>query len=215
MGELRTRDLSKHYGKRVVLEGLDFAAGPGVTVLLGPSGGGKSTLLRVLATLERPTSGAVLWNGADVARSRRAYRSALGYAPQSVSWPEALSAEEFLVHIGALKRIRRSDTIRQGRALLGRMGLERDATRPIRTFSGGMRRRLGLAQALLGAPEVLLLDEPAAELDPETSGHIHDLIFEQAARGAVVLMTTHREDAVEEALERTSGVAGVSRLRIG
>lgn len=196
MGKLQTEGLTKRYGKLVVLDRLEFDADPGVTVVTGRSGSGKSTLLRLLATLEKPSSGQIFWDGKDIWKDVRDYRFALGYAPQAIGWPESLTATEFLVHIAALKRIRRADALAQGQALLARVGLGGDADRPIRAYSGGMRRRLGLCQALLGEPQVLLLDEPAAELDSETSHEIHELIFEQAARGATVLMTTHRQDAL-------------------
>ena len=196
MGKLQAKGLTKRYGKLVVLDGLSFEADPGVTVITGRSGSGKSTLLRLLATLEKPSAGHILWDAKEIWTGVRNYRSALGYAPQAIGWPESLTAIEFLVHIAALKRIRRADAIIQGGALLTRVGLGGDADRPIRAYSGGMRRRLGLSQALLGEPQVLLLDEPAAELDSETSYEIHELIFEQAARGATVLMTTHRQDAL-------------------
>lgn len=192
---LTAESLAKRYGKTAVLDGLTHAFAPGLTVVTGPSGGGKSTLLRVLATLEAPSAGKVLWNGADVSAGRKAYRAQLGYAPQSVVWPERLTGSEFLAQIAAMKGLRAREAKAQADALLARVGLGGAGDRALAVYSGGMRRRLGVVQSLLGAPGVILLDEPTAELDAETAGAVEGLLREMAER-AVVVMTTHRSDAL-------------------
>ena len=202
---LELNDVTKRYGRKPVIAELSHAFAPGVTVITGPSGAGKSTLLRVCATVERPTSGQVLWNGAALGRRPKAYRLHLGYAPQRIDFPEDISAMDFMLHVASLKALPLGAAREQAMALLGRVGLGADAHRRIVTFSGGMRRRLGLAQAFLGTPEILILDEPTAELDRVTAGHIHDLIFETAER-ATVLMTTHLDDGLD--------ARGIARLAI-
>lgn len=184
--------VGKRYGKKAVLEDLSHVFDPGVTVITGPSGAGKSTLLRLCATVEKPSAGELRW---QLAPLRKAVRSTLGYAPQRIDFPEDLSGLDFLLHVAALKRLPLGSAKLQALALMDRLGLKRDAGTLIAAYSGGMRRRLGLAQAFLGAPELLVLDEPTAELDSVTAGHVNDLIFDHADR-AVVLMTTHLQSSL-------------------
>ena len=192
---LTLSSVSKRYGRHGVLDDVSRSFGPGVTVITGPSGVGKSTLLRLCASVETPTSGSVLWRGQPVSKQRRAFRRGLGYAPQRIDFPEDVTGLDFLLHVGALKGLGVKGTRKQGAALLDRVGLRSDARRRIATYSGGMRRRLGVAQAFLGAPDILVLDEPTAELDVETAGHVNDLILKAGER-AVVLMTTHLDSAL-------------------
>lgn len=187
---LDLKDISQAYGRKTVLANLTHSFSQGVTVITGPSGAGKTTLLRLCASVEKPKTGILNWNAKPVHKHLRAFRSGLGYAPQRIDFPEDISAMDFLLHMAALKNLRRTEAKTQALALLARLGLERDADGRIATYSGGMRRRLGLAQACLGNPETLVFDEPTAELDPLTAGKIHNLIFE-LAKTSVVLMTTH------------------------
>jgi len=193
---LELDSISQAYGRKAVLTDITHTFDRGVTVITGPSGAGKTTLLRICATVEKPKSGNIQWRQEPVGKIRRRYRSGLGYAPQRIDFPEDISAMDFLLHMAALKNIRLKDGRAQALGLLDRLGLGRDAEGRIATYSGGMRRRLGLAQACLGAPEILIFDEPTAELDPQTAGHIHDLIFEFAER-SVVLMTTHLTEGLK------------------
>ncbi|MGB6230212.1 MAG: ATP-binding cassette domain-containing protein [Litorimonas sp.] len=199
---LELSDIGKRYGKTRVLSGIDHRFDRGVTVITGPSGAGKSTLLRLCATVEKPSEGQLSWNGAPLRGSLKAYRSALGYAPQRIDFPEDLSGLDFMMHVAALKGLPLGSAKAQAQSLLDRLGLGRDATRLVRTYSGGMRRRLGLAQSALGDPAVLILDEPTAELDAVTGGHVNDLVFELGER-AVVLMTTHLQDSLADRPYRT------------
>jgi len=187
---LELENISQAYGRKSVLADLTHSFDQGVTVITGPSGAGKTTLLRICATVEKPKAGTALWNGESIFKKARRFRSSLGYAPQRIDFPEDISALDFLLHMGALKNIRRSEAKNQASELLGRLGLGRDIEGRIATYSGGMRRRLGIAQACLGNPKVLIFDEPTAELDSVTAGHIHDLIFE-LAETSIILMTTH------------------------
>lgn len=186
---LRLENISKTYNKRRVLSGVNHEFAQGVNLLVGPSGAGKSTLLRLCATVEKPSGGAMTWNGQAYSKSRRQIRRSLGYAPQSVDMPPDISGREFLSHMAALKGVGR-ESRDQVTALLSQLGLSADADQRIAAWSGGMRRRLILAQALLGKPSLLALDEPTAELDKVTAGRVSDII-NHVAESATVIITTH------------------------
>ena len=189
---LQLKSVSKSYGKRDILTDLNHEFAPGLNLLVGPSGAGKTTLLRLCATVEKPSSGQLLWESKSYSAQKRKIRSALGYAPQIVDLPVDLTGMEFLTHIAALKGLGR-DAKDQARHILDQLGLALDADQRIMGWSGGMRRRLILAQALLGAPRLLALDEPTAELDSVTAERVADLIA-HAAESATVLLTTHMSD---------------------
>jgi ABC-type multidrug transport system ATPase subunit len=195
MLSLGLRDISQRYGARTVLAGVSHDFVPGLTLLTGPSGAGKSTLLRLLATAEKPSGGHLEWDGAALPGATQALRRDLGYAPQAVDLPEDLTAREFVRHIAALKRLNQRQADAQFLAIAEAIGLHADTNGLIATFSGGMRRRLILAQAMLGAPRLLVLDEPTAELDGETAGRVGALIVARAA-AAIVVMTTHLAEAL-------------------
>jgi len=183
----------KSYGRKTVLDDVTQSFPPGLTLLVGPSGAGKSTLLRILATAEKPTRGMLAWDGAALPGARGALRRVLGYAPQAVDLPEDLTAREFALHMASLKGLNAREADAQFVAVSDAIGLHADINNRISSFSGGMRRRLIFAQALLGAPQLLALDEPTAELDGETARKLSALVLERA-REAVVVMTTHLAD---------------------
>ena len=187
--------VTRRYGRKTVLDGVSHAFPVGLTLLTGPSGAGKSTLLRLLATAEAPTAGKISWDGKPLPAARQALRRVLGYAPQAVDLPDSLTAREFGLHMAALKGLRAGEADDQFRLILEGVGLGPDANGRIATFSGGMRRRLIFAQALLGSPRLLCLDEPTAELDGESRARVTALIA-KAAGTAVVVMTTHLTDGV-------------------
>lgn len=204
---LETEELVKRYGRKTVLNGVSHRFGLGLTLLVGPSGAGKSTLLRLLATAERPTSGAIRWQGKLVSLDRKALRRTLGYAPQAVDLPDDLTAREFAMHMAALKGLDPAAADAQFLALADALGLHADVNGRISTFSGGMRRRLVFAQALLGAPELIALDEPTAELDSDSAARVTALVRERA-KSAVVVMTTHLADALAPHAAATLRVEG-------
>ena len=187
---LKLHSVSKRYKKQTVLSKLDHTFETGVTVITGPSGAGKSTLLRLCATAEKPSAGDILWRDGSIVKKPKSLRKTLGYAPQIIDFPEDVSALDFMCHIGALKGIDHHAAVSQTQSILSALDLEADINKQIRAFSGGMRRRLIVAQCLLGDPECLILDEPTAELDHGTAQKVYRLIFERAEK-AVVLMTTH------------------------
>ncbi len=179
---------------KVAVDDLDLTVRAGeLYALLGPNGAGKSTLLRLLATAEKPGKGSITWDGAPLPGARPALRRALGYAPQAVDLPEDLTAREFALHIAALKGLDLAAADAQFGAITDAIGLHADINNRIASFSGGMRRRLIFAQAMLGAPQLLALDEPTAELDGETARKLGALILERA-KTAIVIMTTHLSD---------------------
>lgn len=192
---LTLTDISRSYGRKRVLDGVSATFPTGLTLLVGPSGAGKSTLLRLLATAEKPNAGTIAWDGVALPGARKAVRATLGYAPQAVDLPEDLTAREFALHMAALKGLDAKAADLQFGAITDRIGLHADINNRISTFSGGMRRRLVFAQAMLGAPRLLALDEPTAELDGETAASVSALIVERASE-AVVVMTTHLADAL-------------------
>jgi len=192
---LELQNLSKTYKKQTVFEGLNHQFETGVTIITGPSGVGKSTLLRLCATVEKPSQGACLWQDRPTHKHKRLFRKILGYAPQQIDFPEDLSGLDFLRHIGALKNLSYKDATDQGEVLLEKLGLFPDKDKIIQAYSGGMRRRLGLAQAFLGAPECLIIDEPTAELDSVTANIVNRLIFDHASK-AVIIMTTHLAESM-------------------
>jgi ABC-type multidrug transport system ATPase subunit len=180
------------------LRGVSLDAEAGITGLLGPNGAGKSTLMRIVATLQRPDAGAVRLGDLDVLADPQGARAQLGYLPQDFGlWP-MLSARATLDHFARLEgldeRARREATVD---ALLARVNLERHARRAVGAFSGGMRQRLGVAIALLGDPALLVLDEPAAGLDPAERHRMYDLLA-GLGEGTVVLLSTHVVEDVRE-----------------
>ena len=189
---LSARDLVVEYpGGVLALDAISIDVPRGeVLGLLGPNGAGKSTLLRVLATLQRPDSGGVRLAGIDALAYPERAREHLGYLPQDFGFPPALTPAELLSHFALLKGI----TVRSSRrdavnAMLQRVNLWPERSRPVKTLSGGMKQRLGIAVALIGAPEVLIVDEPTVALDPTERHRVHDLLVELAADRAVLLST--------------------------
>ena len=176
--------------------GLDLQMGSGILGLLGPNGAGKSTLMRVLATLTRPSSGRVLWNDVDIARQPNALRAQLGYLPQDFGIYPALSAREFLAYLAAVKGLPSAQASGRVDECLGLVGLADAADRRLGDYSEGMRQRVGIAQALLNDPQLLIVDEPTVGLDPEERLRFRHLITDLAA-DRLVILSTHIVSDVE------------------
>jgi ABC-2 type transport system ATP-binding protein len=190
-------DIHKRFGRTTALSGLTFDAPAGITGLLGPNGAGKTTLLRMAATVLAPDTGRVRMLGWDpsAADERLAIRRRLGYMPQEPGFHRSFTAFEFVDYIAILKemveRRARHDEVRR---VLTLVGLEGVMDRKIRALSGGMRRRVALAQALLGDPDILVLDEPTAGLDPEQRLRFREIVSERAGDRTVLLSTHQTED---------------------
>ena len=203
--------MSKQYeGKLWALRNFTLDLGPGVLGLLGPNGAGKSTLMRILATIANPTEGAVRWNGADIGEQPDALRSELGYLPQDFGVYPNLNAVEFLEYLAAVKGIGAAAARRRIDELLALVNLTDARKRPLGGYSGGMRQRVGIAQALLNDPKLLIVDEPTAGLDPEERVRFRNLLSELSGE-RIVILSTHIVSDVEAT---ATGIAIVSRGRL-
>ncbi len=178
------------------LAGFSLAVSPGVLGLLGPNGAGKSTLMRILATVTRPSAGRVLWEGEDVARQPQRLRRVLGYLPQDFGIYPNLSAREFLRYLAAVKGLEPRRARARIDELIELVNLTEAGRRPLGGFSGGMRQRVGIAQALLNDPRLLIVDEPTVGLDPEERVRFRNLLSELAG-DRVVILSTHIVTDVE------------------
>lgn len=197
-------DLVVTYGSHRALDGIDLSLQPGVTGLLGPNGAGKTTLLRVLATVDSPDGGTVevLGHRTDRSASRTEARRHLGYMPQEPGFHRGFTVFEFIDYVAILKEhVERRARHEEVRRVIARVGLEAKAHQKIRKLSGGMRRRVALAQALLGDPSLVILDEPTAGLDPELRMWFRDLVS-QLGEQRTVLLSTHQTEDVTAVCQR-------------
>jgi ABC-type multidrug transport system ATPase subunit len=190
---LKIKDLAKTYSSGVqALRGVNLELSAGVFGLLGPNGSGKTTLMKIVATLLEPDSGTIEMNGADLLRRKDHTRRMLGYLPQDFGIYPTLTAWQMLDYLAKLKGVtnkkERHDLVD---ALLEKVNLSSERDQRLEGFSGGMRQRFGIAQALIGEPELLIVDEPTAGLDPEERLRFHNLISETASEKAVVILSTH------------------------
>jgi ABC-2 type transport system ATP-binding protein len=204
--------LKKRFGALTALDGVEMSVPPGTVLgLLGPNGAGKTTLVRILATTLLPDAGRARVLGIDVVRQANSLRPSIGLAGQSAAVDEALTARENLRLIGQLCHRRSSAIDAQVDMLIERFGLSGNDKRPARTFSGGMRRRLDLAAALVHRPRVLLLDEPTTGLDPNGRVELWEMIRELVAEGTTVLLTTQY---LEEADRLSDSIVVIHHGRI-
>jgi ABC-2 type transport system ATP-binding protein len=200
--ELALDSLGKRYpGRGWALADFTLTLTPGITGLLGPNGAGKSTLMRILATVSAPSAGHVTWNGVDLARSPDALREVLGYLPQDFGVYPQLTALEFLDYLAAAKGLDARTSHRRILELLELVNLTDARHRALGGFSGGMRQRVGIAQALLNDPRVLIVDEPTAGLDPEERVRFRNLLGELSGE-RIVLLSTHIVSDVEATASR-------------
>src|ERR1700682_5636682 len=172
---------------------VSLSVGGGVLVLLGPNGAGKTTLMQMIATITRPTAGRILFRGHDIAREPELLRRSLRYLPQDFGVYDNLTAQEFLSYFAALKGVRGSAKVRE---LLEAVNLHHVANRTVGGFSGGMKQRLGIAQALINDPDIVIVDEPTAGLDPEERVRFRNLLSDLGA-GKLVILSTHIVSDVE------------------
>ena len=201
--------LSKTYSNGVrALHDVSLTIGNGLFGLLGPNGAGKSTLMRTLATLQDADSGTILFDGKDITKNPRALRGKLGYLPQTFGVYPKIPAIELLNHLAILKGVTdRAARAEQIDALLQLTNLWDVRKRAVSTFSGGMRQRFGIAQALLGDPRLVIVDEPTAGLDPEERNRFHNLLSE-IGENVVVILSTHIVDDVADLCPRMAVLAG-------
>lgn len=190
---LQIQNVTKSFGKLQAVDGVSLDLEPGVVGLIGHNGAGKSTLMQMLATLMKPTSGSILLDGQDIVARPELMRRRLGYLPQDFGVYPHLTALEFLQYFAALKGVGDRQRLQQ---LLELVNLHEQAHRPAAGFSGGMRQRLGIAQALLNDPDVLIVDEPTAGLDPEERLRFRHLLGD-LGRQRLVIVSTHIVSDVE------------------
>jgi ABC-type multidrug transport system ATPase subunit len=190
---LEIKGLEKTYASGVqALKGINLEVSAGVFGLLGPNGAGKTTLIKILATLLEPDSGDIAVNGIDFISQKMAARRMLGYLPQDFGLYPTLTAEQTLAYFARLKGVRNpKERARLIDALLEKVNLSNARKQAVGGFSGGMRQRLGIAQALIGQPRLIIVDEPTAGLDPTERNRFHNLLSEIAIDETVVLLSTH------------------------
>ena len=192
--ELVIDRVSKQYKNRIAVDRVSVNLKEGVYGLLGENGAGKTTLMRMICGILRPTGGTIALDGTDA--GEEAYRAALGYLPQDFGYYPEFSAEDFLFYIGALKGLSRTSARKKTKELLELVALWDVRRKKIKTFSGGMKQRLGIAQALINDPRLLILDEPTAGLDPKERVRFRNLI-ESLGKENIVLLSTHIVSDIE------------------
>jgi ABC-type multidrug transport system ATPase subunit len=198
---LSLESVSKRYRDgTVAVDGLTLDAGAGVLGLLGPNGAGKTTLLQMVATVTRPTAGRITFAGHDAVREPDTVRRRLGYLPQDFGVYDTLTAEEMLTYFAALKGVRSRARVHE---MLERVNLHTVARRRVGGFSGGMRQRLGIAQALINDPDLIIVDEPTAGLDPEERLRFRHLLGD-LGRGKLVILSTHIVSDIEPLATRVA-----------
>jgi len=201
---LKLDQVTKRFrGGVTAVDNLSLELEPGVVGLLGPNGAGKTTLMQLIATITRPTQGQIHFQGVDILREPEVLRRQLGFLPQDFGVYDNLTAFEFLSYLGGLKGVTKKGRIEE---LLELVNLHTVAHRPAATFSGGMRQRLGIAQALLNDPALLIVDEPTAGLDPEERVRFRHLLSD-LGRGKLVLLSTH----IVSDIESLAGTIAVMR----
>jgi ABC-2 type transport system ATP-binding protein len=206
--ELVIHEVEKRYRGGVhALRGVSLSLKDGVLGLLGPNGAGKSTLMRMLATVTRPSAGTITWNGADIAAAPDGLRAVLGYLPQDFGVYPNLSALEFLEYLAAAKGLEPRSARRRIDELLELVNLSGVRGRALGGFSGGMRQRVGIAQALLNDPQLLIVDEPTAGLDPEERVRFRNLLSELSGE-RIVILSTHVVSDVEAVATEIALLAG-------
>lgn len=192
--ELSINRLTKQYQNKIAVDRISLRLNTGIYGLLGANGAGKTTLMRMVCGILKPTSGTITFDGIDVSEER--YRSMLGYLPQDFGYYPEFTGEDFLLYMAALKGMRKPQARRKTVELLKLVSLHDVAKKKIKTYSGGMKQRLGIAQALLNQPKLLVLDEPTAGLDPKERVRFRDLI-KDLGKDSIVLLSTHIVSDIE------------------
>ena len=194
--ELKIQNLSKHYGTKKALDTFSYTFQEGIYGILGANGAGKSTLMNLITDNVRRTEGSILYNGEEILRLGKKFRRQLGYMPQQQGMYEQFSARAFLLYMAEIKGMKRKQARAEVEQLLHLVNLEGDAHRKLGGFSGGMRQRVLLAQALLGNPQVIILDEPTAGLDPKERIRLRNHIS-LLSQNRIVFLATHIVSDIE------------------
>lgn len=197
--ELILDRVTKQYSSKIAVDRISASLQPGVIGLLGANGAGKTTLMRMICGILKPSSGSISFEGMDA--SDEMYRDALGYLPQDFGYYPNFTGMDFLMYMAALKGIDKKSAKNKCRELLKTVNLEDAANKKIKTYSGGMKQRLGIAQAVLNDPKILILDEPTAGLDPKERVRFRNLIAE-LGKDAIVILSTHIVSDIEHIADR-------------
>ena len=197
--ELTADRLTKQYKNKIAVDRISFTLTNGVTGLIGANGAGKTTLMRLLSGILIPTSGTVTCDGMDV--DTEEYRDLLGYLPQEFGYYPEFSGRDFMLYMSAVKGLANPDAKHKTEELIELVGLKDAARKKVRTYSGGMKQRLGIAQALLNDPQVLIMDEPTAGLDPQERIRFRELIS-GLGEDRIVLLSTHIVSDLEHIADR-------------
>lgn len=188
--------LSKQFKNRIAVENVNAELSEGIYGFLGANGAGKTTLMQMICGIVAPTSGEVKVNGKNNTEMGEEFRDLLGYLPQEFGYTPGFTAEDFMLYIASVKGLDPRYARRRTRELMKLVSLEGDMKRKIRTFSGGMKRRLGIAQALLNDPKILIMDEPTAGLDPKERAYFRNVIAEMA-QDKIIIISTHIVSDIE------------------
>lgn len=199
--ELSLNGVSKQHKDKLAVNSVSLSLHDGIYGLLGPNGSGKTTLMRMICTVSRPTGGSITLDGEDIGALGESYRDLLGYLPQDFGYYPGFTGRDFLMYFAALKGMTKYQSQRRCDELLELTGLSTVAGKKLRTYSGGMRQRIGIAQALLNDPRILILDEPTSGLDPAERAKFRNIIS-SLSEGRIILLSTHIVSDVEYIADR-------------
>ncbi|WBW97767.1 ABC transporter ATP-binding protein [Oceanirhabdus sp. W0125-5] len=214
MNKLEIRNLTKSYGKKNANDNITVTLENGVYGLLGPNGAGKTTLMKQITTLTKPSKGEIIYNGKNIKDSDEEYRGVIGYLPQEFGVYKNFSAKKFLQYMAALKGLSKKEANEKIEELLNLVGLYEVRNKAVGKFSGGMKRRVGIAQALLNDPKILVLDEPTAGLDPQERARFRNLIS-QISKEKIIILSTHIISDIESIAKETIMIKNGSVLMKG
>ncbi len=197
--ELKLTSVRKSYGSKIVIDDLNLTFQPGIYGFMGPNGAGKSTTIRMICTVEEPVSGKICYNGNDIYKLGGNYRDKIGYVPQKAGYFPDFSAYTFLRYIAGLKGVEKPDKVIE--KCLKLVGLWEEKEKKLKKCSGGMKQRISIAQALLNNPEILILDEPTAGLDPNERMNLKNLLAD-LAENKIIIFATHIVSDIEDLAEQ-------------